>query len=150
LLAEVQGLLPLPGVVVEEREDAWLVHGSGGSLPGGGTIDLGASGTSARFLVALAALGERPSMLDGSARLRERPIDELIEALSSLGAAIEPRDGPASRSARGDRESAEAGSRYRAHAAANSRARCFWLPRPSSSVSASSSALRASRFHTST
>lgn len=76
------------GVVVDEREGAWIVEGAGGVIPGGGSIDLGASGTSARFLVALASLGERPSVLDGSTRLRERPMGELIGALSSLGASI--------------------------------------------------------------
>ena len=45
--------------------------------------------SSARFLLALASLGERPSALDGGSRLRERPMDELIAALSSLGASVE-------------------------------------------------------------
>jgi len=81
------------GVSVEERGGAWLVHGAGGVIPGGGAIDLGGSGTSARFLTAVAALGERASTLDGSARLRERPMSELIQALGTLGAAIDATDG---------------------------------------------------------
>jgi 3-phosphoshikimate 1-carboxyvinyltransferase len=60
----LQGLRQL-GVGVEEKEGAWAVRGTAGAIPGGGTIDLGASGTSARFLTALAALGERPSILMG-------------------------------------------------------------------------------------
>jgi len=84
----LQGVLGL-GVRVEERERAWIVHGTAGAIPGGGTIDLGASGTSARFLAALATLGARPSMLDGSPRLRERPMEELIQALSALGATVD-------------------------------------------------------------
>ncbi len=88
----LQGLRGL-GVRVEERDRAWMVHGAAGALTGGGTIDLGASGTSARFLAALATLGERPSMLDGSPRLRERPMQELIRALSSMGATVEASEG---------------------------------------------------------
>jgi 3-phosphoshikimate 1-carboxyvinyltransferase len=84
----LEGLRQL-GVRVDERDGAWSVHGTAGALAGGGTIDLGASGSSARFLTALATLGEHPSMLDGSSRLRERPMDELLEALSTLGARIE-------------------------------------------------------------
>ncbi len=76
------------GVVVEERERTWIVHGAGTEIPGAGVIELGASGTSARFLVALAALGRKPSRLDGSPRLRARPMDELLEALTALGASV--------------------------------------------------------------
>jgi len=83
----LQGLREL-GIGIHERERVWLVEGGAGTVPGGATIDLGASGTSARFLTALAALGERPSILDGSPRLRERPMEELIQALSALGATV--------------------------------------------------------------
>lgn len=85
----LEGLRGL-GVVVDASDGAWIVHGADGVIPGGGSIELGASGTSARFLVALASLGERPSVLDGASRLRERPMEELIAALSSLGASVEP------------------------------------------------------------
>ena len=90
----LQGIRGL-GVRVDERESAWIVHGAAGAIPGGGTIDLGASGTSARFLSALATLGARPSMLDGSPRLRERPMGELLQALSALGATVETPEGRA-------------------------------------------------------
>ena len=43
------------------------------------------SGTSMRFLTALVALGEGRYRLDGIARMRERPIQDLLTALSSLG-----------------------------------------------------------------
>jgi 3-phosphoshikimate 1-carboxyvinyltransferase len=74
---------------VDERERAWIVHGTAGTIPGGGSIDLGSSGTSARFLAAIAALGAQPSLLDGSPRLRERPMEELVQALSALGAMVD-------------------------------------------------------------
>jgi 3-phosphoshikimate 1-carboxyvinyltransferase len=43
------------------------------------------SGTSMRFLTALVALGEGSYRLDGIARMRERPIQDLLSALASLG-----------------------------------------------------------------
>ena len=44
------------------------------------------SGTSIRFLTAVACLGHGTCRLDGNARMRERPIGELCEALNALGA----------------------------------------------------------------
>jgi 3-phosphoshikimate 1-carboxyvinyltransferase len=84
----LEGLRRL-GVRIEEDHRDWIVRGAAGAPVGGGTIDLGASGTSARFLTALAALGGHRSVLDGSPRLRERPMDELLGALSRLGATIQ-------------------------------------------------------------
>jgi 3-phosphoshikimate 1-carboxyvinyltransferase len=55
-----------------------------------GTFDLGNNGTGARFLLAqLAALPGR-WVLDGSERLRMRPLAPLAAALTQLGARIEP------------------------------------------------------------
>ena len=47
---------------------------------------LGNSGTSMRFLLSLAAAGEGRFVLDGTERLRERPVGPVLEALASLGA----------------------------------------------------------------
>ncbi len=46
------------------------------------------SGTSIRFLTALCALGDGRFRLDGSSRMRERPIGDLVDALKSLGAGV--------------------------------------------------------------
>jgi 3-phosphoshikimate 1-carboxyvinyltransferase len=46
------------------------------------------SGTSIRFLTAMCALGIGPYQLDGIARMRERPLGDLVNALSQLGANI--------------------------------------------------------------
>ena len=43
------------------------------------------SGTSIRFLTALCALGQGEFRLDGNARMRERPIKDLVAALHQLG-----------------------------------------------------------------
>ncbi len=81
------------GVRAERRSKVWIVQGSGPAVPGGGAVELGQSGTSMRFLVALAALGREPSTLDGAPRLRERPVHELVRALTELGAAVEATPG---------------------------------------------------------
>lgn len=55
---------------------------------------VGTAGTVARFLTAaLCSTGARVA-LDGSPRMRERPMDTLIEALRSIGAKIECSQGP--------------------------------------------------------
>ena len=85
--ATLQGLAAL-GLGVSAGEDCWTVEGCAGTVPGGGTLALGESGTSLRFLLALAAIGEEPSELDGRGRLRTRPVGELAETLTGLGATI--------------------------------------------------------------
>jgi len=81
------------GIAVDRSGTDWTVEGGGGRVPGGGDLELGQSGTSMRFLAAVAALGDRPSTLDGHPRLRERPMEELYAALRAVGASIEPPEG---------------------------------------------------------
>jgi 3-phosphoshikimate 1-carboxyvinyltransferase len=47
------------------------------------------SGTSIRFLTALCTLGQGRFRLDGNARMRERPIGPLVDALAACGAKID-------------------------------------------------------------
>ena len=54
-------------------------------------IWLGDSGSSARFLTAIAALQPFEVRLDGSPRLRQRPMGELFRALRNLGAETTPQ-----------------------------------------------------------
>src|SRR5207249_773941 len=53
------------------------------------------SGTTMRFLTAMVSLGRGRYRLDGVTRMRERPVDDLLAALRSLGvtAASERGDG---------------------------------------------------------
>lgn len=54
-----------------------------------GTIDIGAAGTAMRFLTAyFAASPGRQVTLDGSERMRQRPIGQLVDALREAGADI--------------------------------------------------------------
>ena len=62
------------------------VAGCGGSIPAAAaTIDCAASGTTMRFLSAVCALGCGDYRLDGTGRMRQRPIDDLLAALRDLG-----------------------------------------------------------------
>jgi 3-phosphoshikimate 1-carboxyvinyltransferase len=47
------------------------------------------SGTSIRFLTALCALGNGTFRLDGNARMRERPIGDLVDSLRQFGISVE-------------------------------------------------------------
>ena len=74
------------GVPVESRGSDLLVQGVGGPAPATeAELDLRLSGTSIRFLTALVALGKGCFVLDGTARMRERPIADLLDALGQLG-----------------------------------------------------------------
>jgi 3-phosphoshikimate 1-carboxyvinyltransferase len=62
------------------------VVGCGGRLPGSGVeLYVANSGTSMRFLTALCTLGRGSFRIDGSPRMRERPIEDLLESLRALG-----------------------------------------------------------------
>ncbi len=77
-------------VEVNEAAAEILVGGLGGKVPAcSALIDSGNAGTAARFLTALAALGRGSHVIDGNARMRERPIAHLVDALRSLGARID-------------------------------------------------------------
>lgn len=65
------------------------VAGCGGRLASpGADLWLENSGTSIRFLTALCCIGQGTFRLDGNARMRERPIAPLVDALSAAGVAI--------------------------------------------------------------
>jgi 3-phosphoshikimate 1-carboxyvinyltransferase len=65
------------------------VHGLAGKIPAEqADLFLANSGTSIRFLTALASLGKGRYRLDGIERMRERPIKDLIEVLNKLGSNV--------------------------------------------------------------
>jgi 3-phosphoshikimate 1-carboxyvinyltransferase len=61
------------------------VQGVAGRFPGGGRLDAREGGTPARFLMAAASLAARPCTLDGSTRLRKRPMADGQTLLEALG-----------------------------------------------------------------
>jgi 3-phosphoshikimate 1-carboxyvinyltransferase len=62
------------------------VLGLGGHIPATqASLYVGNAGTAARFLTALVCLGHGDYVIDGNDRMRERPIADLIDALTQLG-----------------------------------------------------------------
>jgi len=63
------------------------VAGCGGVLPAGGAdLYVANSGTTVRFLTAMVTLGHGTYRLDGTPRMRERPVGDLLDTLGQLGA----------------------------------------------------------------
>jgi 3-phosphoshikimate 1-carboxyvinyltransferase len=80
------GALTKFGVPVSWESDHVRVLGRGGKFNAtDDRIDVGNSGASMRFLTALAALKKGITLLDGSERMRKRPIGELLNGLGELG-----------------------------------------------------------------
>ncbi len=80
------------GFRIEENEAKaeMNVWGLGGKIPAtSAKLFIGNAGTAARFLTAFLNLGNGEYIVDGEARMRERPIADLLEALRPLGAKIE-------------------------------------------------------------
>lgn len=81
------------GVTIRQGTHGVSVVGTGGHLKGGERIFVGNSGTSIRFLCALASLKKGKTLLDGCERMRKRPMDGLLETLNTLGVAAYAQDG---------------------------------------------------------
>jgi 3-phosphoshikimate 1-carboxyvinyltransferase len=79
------------GTRVHREPGRIRIAGSGGHFSCGGpkTLDLKNSGTSLRLLTSLALLCDQPVILTGSARMQERPIGPLADAIRQLGGAVE-------------------------------------------------------------
>jgi 3-phosphoshikimate 1-carboxyvinyltransferase len=80
------------GIAVEfdAASSCFLVEGGGGSFPAQqAELYVGNAGTAMRFLVAAVCLGRGDFRIDGTPRMRERPIEDLLLALRELGAAVE-------------------------------------------------------------
>jgi len=74
---------------LDELNHEMTVTGLGGEIPSQkAELFIGNAGTAARFLSAFLTLGHGEYILDGDARMRERPIGDLIDALAQLGAVL--------------------------------------------------------------
>jgi 3-phosphoshikimate 1-carboxyvinyltransferase len=76
------------GFEIESRESDHTVSiaGRAGIIPASAAkLFCGNSGTTIRFLTALCALGSGEFILDGIARMRQRPIGDLVDMLKHLG-----------------------------------------------------------------
>ncbi len=70
------------------------IAGSGGKIPASeADLYIANSGTSVRFLTALAALGHGRFRLEGTQRMHQRPIADLLEGLADLGVQLNSENG---------------------------------------------------------
>lgn len=79
------------GVPVRRVDGHYEVDGRAGPLvrtPGRWALDLGLAGTAFRPLTAALTLGTGTFVLDGTPRMRERPVGDLVDGLAQLGADI--------------------------------------------------------------
>ena len=78
----------------EDEGEVLVVHGKGGSLGAyPGELYLGNAGTASRFLTSVATLANKGkvdyNILTGNARMKQRPVGDLVDALQMNGAGIE-------------------------------------------------------------
>jgi 3-phosphoshikimate 1-carboxyvinyltransferase len=76
----------------DESSSRLTVRGTGGRLRApDGPLFVGNAGTAMRFLTAAGTLADGKVVIDGDARMRERPLDDLTRALEALGANLSLR-----------------------------------------------------------
>ena len=82
------GALRALGVSVDVDATTMTIDG-GVQAPTDVVVDARQSGTTARFVAPLLALGGTPVVLDGAAQMRGRPMGPLVDALRALGATVD-------------------------------------------------------------
>ncbi|HTW88904.1 MAG TPA: 3-phosphoshikimate 1-carboxyvinyltransferase [Candidatus Binataceae bacterium] len=74
-------------ITADEARGRIEIVGNGGTIPvSDANLSIGGAGTAMRFLAAFATLGHGRLRIDGNQRMRERPMGELLDTLTSLGA----------------------------------------------------------------
>ena len=83
------------GVHIERDGDEWVVHGVGvgGLLQPDRALDMGNSGTSTRLLMGVIASHGITATFTGDASLSKRPMNRVIDPLSTMGASFTPSPG---------------------------------------------------------
>jgi 3-phosphoshikimate 1-carboxyvinyltransferase len=77
-------------IQLDESHHEITVAGLGGKIPASNAeLFIGNAGTAARFLSAFLTLGDGEYILDGDARMHQRPIGDLVDALRQLGVQLE-------------------------------------------------------------
>lgn len=77
------------GITVEQAGSTFVVHGQQGRFTDPQQpLFLGNSGTTTRFFTAMLTLAGFPCTITGNARMQERPIADLLNALKQLGAEV--------------------------------------------------------------
>lgn len=74
-------------ITAEQTRGRIAILGTGGTIPASGAnLSVGGAGTAMRFLAAFATLGHGRFRIDGNERMRQRPMGELLDTLTRLGA----------------------------------------------------------------
>jgi len=74
------------GIMINSDDNRLITHGANGEFKHTKEpVFLGNSGTSMRFLTALASLGKGRYVFTGTERMKERPIQDLLDALNQMG-----------------------------------------------------------------
>jgi 3-phosphoshikimate 1-carboxyvinyltransferase len=84
------------GAAIERKGNDLAIVGTGGCLLAPGKVDAKDSGLTVRLLCSVAAVagkGGEKIVLDGSGRLRQRPVGDLVEGLSQIGGKIKSMNG---------------------------------------------------------
>ncbi|OEU52800.1 MAG: 3-phosphoshikimate 1-carboxyvinyltransferase [Desulfobacterales bacterium C00003060] len=82
----IKALCLLGADIVEKEHHDLVVEGTGGKLVApASALYLGNNGTGLRFLAGTVSLGHGTFVLDGNARMRQRPIQPLVDALNKMG-----------------------------------------------------------------
>jgi 3-phosphoshikimate 1-carboxyvinyltransferase len=77
------------GLELRQAQSEIIITGLGGAIPAHkADLFIGSAGTAARFLTAFLTLGKGEYILDGDARMRERPLGDLTEGLAQLGGRV--------------------------------------------------------------
>ena len=78
--------LNLLGATIDQEHQDLVVGGTGGKLvTPSSKLYLGNNGTGLRFLTGTISLGHGTFVLDGNSRMRQRPIQPLVDALTKMG-----------------------------------------------------------------
>ncbi|HMT03065.1 MAG TPA: 3-phosphoshikimate 1-carboxyvinyltransferase [Burkholderiales bacterium] len=77
------------GIKITKKNNTYIIVGCNGNIPvKKAKIFCGNSGTTFRFLTAILAIQNGQYILTGNKRMQQRPIEDLVIALSSIGAQI--------------------------------------------------------------
>jgi len=79
------------GIPIKEDPNAnrFIINGKGGIIPAKqANLFIGNAGTAMRFLTAMLTLGNGVYEIDGIERMRQRPIQDLLDGLKQLGADV--------------------------------------------------------------
>jgi 3-phosphoshikimate 1-carboxyvinyltransferase len=81
----IEALRSLGADISQERHDLVVVGTGGKPVAPASPLYLGNNGTGFRFLTSTVCLGHGTFVLDGNTRMRQRPIQPLVDALNKMG-----------------------------------------------------------------